>query len=143
MSPSESGPPTPPTPQTTIPRPHGEVGYGRPPRARQFKPGQSGNPKGRRKGAKNESTMLRELLHRKITIRESGKSRKVTIFEAILTRFAEDSLKGNVRSAAFLLNRYGAMVSGEVGQPDLSEDDRTVFEAFVRKLQSDPANGRE
>ena len=137
MSTTESGPPPTPSPQTTIPGQHGEVGYGRPPRTHRFKPGQSGNPKGRRKGAKNQSTILRELLHRKITIREGGKSRKVTIFEAILTRFAEDSLKGNVRSAAFLLNRYGAMVSGELQQGDISDDDREILDAFLRKSISE------
>src|SRR5437016_1532189 len=42
-----------------------EVGYGRLPRARQFKPGHSGNPKGRPKGAKNESIILRDIFERK------------------------------------------------------------------------------
>jgi len=118
------------------------VGFGKPPKQARFKPGHSGNPKGRPKGAKSESTILRELLHRKITIREGGKSRKVTVLEGMLTRFAEDSLKGNVKSAAFLLNRYGAMVSGEVGPSDIGEDDREVLEAFIRKQQAEPANRR-
>ena len=39
----------------------GEVGYGKPPKAHQFKPGQSGNPKGRPRGAKSEATILREI----------------------------------------------------------------------------------
>ena len=30
-----------------------EVGYGRPPQHTQFRPGQSGNPAGRRKGVRN------------------------------------------------------------------------------------------
>ena len=34
------------------------VGYGRPPKATQFKPGRSGNPRGRPKGAKSEDTMI-------------------------------------------------------------------------------------
>src|SRR2546423_2320441 len=61
-----------------------EVGYGSPPQAHQFKPGQSGNPRGRPKGAKNEATILRELLNRKIQIREGGRTRKITVLEAIL-----------------------------------------------------------
>ena len=39
-----------------------DVGYGKPPKANQFKPGKSGNPKGRPKGARSEATMLVELL---------------------------------------------------------------------------------
>jgi len=36
------------------------VGYGKPPRAHRFKPGQSGNPNGRPKGSKNEATLTQE-----------------------------------------------------------------------------------
>jgi hypothetical protein len=113
-----------------------EVGRGKPPRAHQWKPGQSGNPRGREKGSKNESTMLRELLFSKIKIRIGGKLRTVTLLQAILTRFAEDSLKGNVKSAQFLLNRFGALVSGEVGESSISDNDRELLEEFKQKLLS-------
>ena len=53
---------------------HHQVGYGRPPLHTRFKPGQSGNPKGRPKGAKNEDTILREIMNRPIDIREGGGS---------------------------------------------------------------------
>jgi hypothetical protein len=113
-----------------------DVGYGRPPQAHQFKPGESGNPKGRPKGAKNESTILRELFQRKIESRSGGRSRKITVLEGILLRITEDSLKGNTKSAAFLLNRYAAMVSGELQHQDLSEDDREVLEAFAQRIET-------
>jgi hypothetical protein len=112
-----------------------DVGYGKPPQAHQFKPGQSGNVRGRPKGAKNESTLLRDLLHRKIELREGGKTRKVTVLEGIHLRIAEDSLKGNTKSAAFLLNRYAAMVSGEVLQSAVTEDDEEILQAFVQKIR--------
>jgi Family of unknown function (DUF5681) len=54
-----------------------EVGYGRPPKAHQFKPGQSGNPSGRRKGAKTEAAILREIVSRKVTIRQGDKARRI------------------------------------------------------------------
>ena len=118
-----------------------DVGYRKPPKHKQFKPGQSGNPRGRPKGSKNESTILHELLHRKITIQDGGRSRQVTILEAMLTRFAQDSLKGNIKSAAFLLNRYGTLVSGEIEQSGLSSDDQAVLEAFMTRLKANPSEG--
>ena len=82
-----------------------EVGYGRPPAQHRFKPGQSGNPKGRPKGAKNESTIWLDRLYRKISIRENGTLHKIPVLEAILLRFIESALKGDTKSAAFILGR--------------------------------------
>lgn len=41
----------------------GEVGKGKPPVEHQFKPGQSGNPKGKPKGTKHISTWIQEMLN--------------------------------------------------------------------------------
>jgi uncharacterized protein DUF5681 len=118
-----------------------DVGYRKPPKHKQFQPGQSGNPRGRPKGSKNESTILHGILHRTIKIQDGGRSRQVTILEAMLTRFAQDSLKGNVKSAAFLLNRYGTLVSGEIQQAELTGDDQAVLEAFMTRLKATPSEG--
>jgi hypothetical protein len=111
-----------------------DVGYGKPPREHRFKPGQSGNPKGRPKGAKSEATILNELLRRKIAVREDGRSRKITVLEAILLRFTEDSLKGNTKSAQFLLNRHNALTTNEPQRPELSEDDNEILAAFAERI---------
>ena len=114
---------------------HEDVGYGKPPRTHQFKPGQSGNPKGKPKGAKNEATMLNELLFQKIKIREGGRERRITLFEGMLRRFAEDSLKGNIRAAAFLFSRYGATSPDQSQeQSGLSDDDQAVLRAYAQDL---------
>ena len=117
-----------------------EVGYGKPPFAHQLKPGHSGNPRGRPKGAKNEATILRDLLNRKIDVRENGRVRKITVFEAILLRFTEDALKGNTKTAAFLFNRYAGTQANQTSPgDDLNEDDRQVLDAFVRRLETKPS----
>jgi hypothetical protein len=54
----------------------GMVGYRRPPKEHQFKPGRSGNPRGRPKGSKNEATIWRDVLSKRIPIREGGKTRR-------------------------------------------------------------------
>ena len=64
--------------------------------------GNIGNRKGRPKGAKNTATLLRELLDRKIEVRTGSTVRKISVREAMLTRFAEAALKGDTKSAAFL-----------------------------------------
>jgi hypothetical protein len=51
-----------------------EVGYGRPPKHSQFKPGKSGNPKGRRPQFGNFEADLLEELNAEISIRNSGRS---------------------------------------------------------------------
>lgn len=119
-----------------------DVGYQKPPRAHRFRPGESGNPRGRPKGAKNEATLLFELLHRKVEIRENGRTRKITILEAMLHRLAEDSLKGNVKSAAFLLNRLATMASG-IAAPEVNQDDQAVLAAYIRSSKFDLETGTD
>lgn len=124
-----------PRPRVRIRPQNNDVGYGRPPKEHQFKPGQSGNPKGRKKGVKNEAAILHELLQHMVTLTERGKTRKITLLEAILRRVAEDCLKGNIRSAAFLLNRFQTLSAGEGAKTEISEDDKAVLEAYLKELQ--------
>jgi hypothetical protein len=118
------------------------VGYGRPPRSGQFKPGQSGNPRGRPKGKKNEATILNELLYQKISIREDGRTRRVPVVQVILMRFREAALKGDTKSAAFILNRQrdaaDAMPPGE----SMNEDDRQVLETYAQRLLTQARKGQ-
>ena len=112
------------------------VGYGKPPRATRWKPGQSGNPKGRKKGSKNESTILKELLNEKLSLRQpNGRIKKIPALEGIHRKQLELALKGEVKSAVFVLSRYAALVSGELQIEELGEDDRAVLDAFARRLQ--------
>jgi len=112
------------------------VGYGKPPRAHQFKPGQSGNPKGRRKGRKNEATMLDELLFKRIPVRQGGRDLRMTLIEAMFRRFAEDALKGNIKAAGFLFNRLSAISSDEPQQGELTADDQAVLKTYLSEYLS-------
>lgn len=71
------------------------VGRGRPPLLTRWKPGQSGNPKGRPKGAKNIITCFRQELNKKIDIRTGGRVRRVTSREAIAMTITNRALKGD------------------------------------------------
>lgn len=119
-------------------RPDEPVGYCKPPKKHRWKKGQSANPKGRKKGSKNESTILRELMSRKVRIREGQRVRTVTTLEAIHETFIEDTLKRkNTKSAAFVLNRFGGLVSGETQPNEITEDDREVLKAFAKRAAAE------
>lgn len=129
MNTNEHGRPMPPP--SSAPE---KIGRGHPPRAHQFKPGQSGNPKGRRKGCKNEKTLLIELLDEtKLSLRVSGRVKKISVREAILRRVIEDAMKGNLKSAQFLLNRHAALVAGEAVPPELSQEDEEILKDYLRR----------
>lgn len=75
-----------------------EVGYGKPPKEHQFKKGQSGNPKGRPKGAKNAATLLNEQLYGKVTITEKGRRKQVAVVDVMFRRIIKAALEGDARA---------------------------------------------
>lgn len=80
-----------------------KVGYKRPPRARQFKKGQSGNPHGRprTRSALNVISdsqvdeVLRSELQRQVTVTEGGKPKKYSMLEVVIRAQATSAAKGN------------------------------------------------
>jgi hypothetical protein len=75
------------------------VGHKRPPFARRFKPGQSGNPSGRPKGSKNAKAVFLAIAHRKVRIREGGKLKYLTQLEVMLQAMALKAMKGDAKAA--------------------------------------------
>jgi hypothetical protein len=109
------------------------VGYSKPPSKHWFKPGQSGNPKGRPKGTKNTATVLRNILDRKVEMRIGGILRKVTVREAMLMRFAEAGLKGDTKAAGFLLQRYDMEETvNEHGTDATTQDELEFIKAYMQ-----------
>jgi Family of unknown function (DUF5681) len=116
-----------------------EVGYGKPPKAYQYKPGQSGNLKGRNKGARNLKTDLAEELAETLTIRENGKTRKISKRRAMIKSTMAKALKGDPRAIKLVLDMIGStgLESDQTGDPDnqdLSAVDREILEAFADKV---------
>jgi hypothetical protein len=75
-----------------------EVGYKRPPKENQFKPGQSGNPNGRPKGRKNLSTDLREEMSQKVSVNEGGTHQIISKQRAMLKALFSKAAKGDTRA---------------------------------------------
>jgi hypothetical protein len=110
----------------------GPVGYGRPPKDRQFKPGVSGNPKGRPKNSRNLKTILQQALTSGVTIREGSSTRRVSKLEGVVLRQIESALKGDGKSALVVLRMAG--VVDLLGSSDTSAETTELTPAEKRIL---------
>jgi hypothetical protein len=80
-----------------------EIGYGKPPRHTRFQKGQSGNFRGRPKGAKNFTTVAEEALREPIAINENGRRKTATKMEVIIKQLVNKAAKGDHRSTQLLM----------------------------------------
>jgi hypothetical protein len=117
-----------------------EVGYKRPPPQSRFKPGVSGNPRGRQKGVRNFDADLKRSLEIPVTLSENGRTKKVSTQEALLLRLREKALKGDARAPERLLalalthntERLANPRDGELA----SGDDQAILDAFLEEAAS-------
>src|SRR6187431_2015459 len=87
-----------------------QVGYGRPPTHSRFKPGQSGNPHGRPKGAVGLKATLERVVLQEHVFVERGKRRRRTSLELLVIVLRDLAIAGKPRAAALfhdLVLRFG------------------------------------
>jgi hypothetical protein len=116
-----------------------DVGYCRPPKATQFRPGQSGNPTGYRKRSKTIGERLRELMNSKVTVTEHGRTRRVSQLDVMLRRLANDAMRGDQRALKLLiefLHRYGAEAETTVRSEEITSEDLEILSDYLRKTGS-------
>ncbi len=117
------------------------VGYGRPPVHTRFKPGQSGNPKGRRKGQRNIHTIVVEALSQRISIREGDRIRSLTKLDGVILTMVNAALKGDPKAQASLitmmrsLGLIGAPPQNATNQEPFTSDDAALIEDYFRRHQ--------
>jgi Family of unknown function (DUF5681) len=92
--------------------PNYSVGYKKPPSHTQFKPGQSGNPKGRPKNAAALPDVFSKELRTRVPIVSNGKRRKVSMLEAIVKQHLNKAASGDSRAAVIVFNHLKENKSG-------------------------------
>lgn len=110
-----------------------DVGRGRPPREYQFKPGQSGNPGGRRKGSTSLKTIVKSVMETEIEMTENGRPGPVPIIEAIIKVLQHKALRGDIRAIEKALELYERHLGG-VEEPDeeLPQEDVALLAQALR-----------
>ena len=81
-----------------------EIGYKKPPRHSQFKPGNRVNPHGRgKRKLRTEAEIMNDVMNSSIKYREGGKSKRASRIGLLIKRCGAEALKGDVGAAANLL----------------------------------------
>jgi Family of unknown function (DUF5681)/DNA methylase len=83
-----------------------QVGYGKPPKERQFQKGVSGNPKGRPKKAPDVDHELIRESKSPITINDNGRRSRISKHAGVLKQLINNALKGNIPAARLYLGFY-------------------------------------
>jgi hypothetical protein len=123
----------------------GRVGYRRPPKHTRFKPGQSGNPKGRPKHARNLKTEFLEELGEVIRVREGDREMKISKQRAFVKALVAAAIKGDMRAANALVSFCTRAFGNEpedAEPPSPTPDDLEILDEFVgREVRRRAAQG--
>lgn len=112
-----------------------KVGYGKPPKSGQFKKGQSGNPKGRRKGTKNTGAMVKKIMDQKVAITVNGRDRQVSVKEAALQKLAVTTLKGTARERIDALKALHHYAPDLLKGDDVCRDIRIEYVTAEKRIE--------
>ncbi|MFZ2143368.1 MAG: DUF5681 domain-containing protein [Xanthobacteraceae bacterium] len=119
----------------------GAVGYNHPPREHQFRRGQSGNPSGRPKGARNFRSELREELSELITVRDGEREIQVSKQRALIKSLVAAAIDGNQRAAASVLAMCVRMLADGEDDDAIEGEDQEIVEAFTKRKKRAAAAG--
>jgi hypothetical protein len=109
------------------------VGYGRPPKANQFKKGQSGNPRGRPRTPKTIAEAFDKRLSTKIIVTENGCRKSVTLREVIAAKAVNKAAEGDHKFVSLVLKAQGEPVAQAEGNTS-GEGDSRENEALLRQI---------
>jgi Family of unknown function (DUF5681) len=125
-----------------------EVGYGKPPKSTQFKAGQSGNRKGRPKGAQNFQTVMEKELNSTVTVTEGGRRKQIRKRDVVIKQVVNKAAAGDLKAASLLIAeaRNTDALKGAGTLPTaptaFSEADQLTLQSIVARIRaSAPDNG--
>ena len=114
----------------------GPIGYKQPPKHLQVQPGQSGNPNGRPKGARNFKSDLRDELSETISFREGNREVSISKQRALIKRLVGSAIEGDARSIATLMSFCARAVGEDNDDQQQAPEDRDIVQAFKRRGKS-------
>jgi uncharacterized 2Fe-2S/4Fe-4S cluster protein (DUF4445 family) len=127
-------------PNSNEPEPTYEVGYGKPPKANQFRKGRTGNPRGKRQGEENTISAFKRIVSERVKINDGEKVRTITLAEAVILKNYNAALQKNPFAMSNIFRL--AEASGEfvdrtdakqVGRP-IAVPEKVTMEEFLAQF---------
>jgi hypothetical protein len=119
--------------------------YADPPKSGQFKPGKSGNPKGRPKGSKNLKTLVINEAYEVVEIFDKGKKRRLSQLHVMLLQLKQKALKGDLKAIDRffdLLSKYEDADDQSESLPiDLSVEDEAILRGYEEQFRKKGGKG--
>jgi hypothetical protein len=124
-----------------------KVGPGRPPKEHQWKPGQSGNPKGAKRKTRSLIPELKEEFERvfsqKLRVTQGDRQRFITRWVAGLEQLSIQYAKGDRharRDVFYFAERLGVdLLNSKSSDDTLSADHQTILDAYVERRMQEKA----
>jgi hypothetical protein len=117
-----------------------KVGYGSPPLHSQWQKGESGNPRGRKKGSVNFKTDLMAELSEVIPVTEGGKPKRITKQRALIKALLTRGMKGDVRAASAVIGWTAKILAAdldtEIDAPLTPQEKAALDDLLDRRAES-------
>jgi hypothetical protein len=117
------------------------VGYKKPPKKNQFKPGQSGNPAGKPKGSHDLQRALAKALGETIIVNTPSGKQRVTLAQMLVRKGISEVSKGNMRAFEVLFKVLAKAAAANdpapIGDTAGDPDDDEILAAYNRKILSE------
>jgi len=118
---------------------NGGVGYKRPPKDSQFKPGRSGNPRGRPKGVASFKSDLAAEMRERIELRDkNGRPHKITKQRALIKMLFASALQSDKNAITALLAcmKYFGTATEQMPPDQVDIEDLDTIKDFVARTEA-------
>jgi hypothetical protein len=117
------------------------VGYGKPPVEHRFKPGQSGNRRGRPRDSVNVATAVRNAAKQKRKVTIDGKRGEMTSLDIAVRRQFEKAVNGDTKAfqaIVFLVEAYAPEMLTAPVKKAIDEEGKALLQDYAARHSSKP-----